>query len=52
MVFDNKNVVLLVSSSKLLKRKKREKFFLCLNEKSFIVFYVFSGVLYKGGRLV
>ena len=27
MVFDNKNVVLLVSSSKLLKRKKRDKFF-------------------------
>ncbi len=45
-------LVLLVSSSKLLKRKKREKYFRCLNEKSFIVFYVFFCVLYKGGRLV
>jgi hypothetical protein len=42
MVFDNKNVVLLVSSSKLLQRKKERLKILCLNEKSFIVFMFFS----------
>ena len=52
MIFDNKNVVLLVSSSKLLQRKKERINILCLNEKSFIVFMVFFCVLYKRGRLV
>ena len=52
MVFDNKNVVLLVSSSKLLQRKKERLNILCLNEKNFIVFMVFFCVLYKRGRLV
>ena len=52
MIFDNKNVVLLVSSRKLLQRKKERINILCLNEKSFIVFMVFFCVLYKRGRLV
>ncbi len=52
MVFDNKNVVLLVSSSKLLQRKKERLNILCLNEKSFIVFMFFFCVLYERGRLV
>ncbi len=41
MVFDNENFVLLVSSSKLLPRKKERLNILCLNEKSFIVFMLF-----------
>ena len=41
MIFDNKTVVLLVSSRKLLQRKKERINILCLNEKSFIVFMVF-----------
>ena len=41
MVFDNKNVVFLVSSRKLLQRKKERINILCLNEKGFIVFMVF-----------
>ena len=52
MVFDNKNVVLLVSSSKLLQRKKERLNILCLNEKSFIVFMFFFCVPYRGERLV
>jgi hypothetical protein len=39
MVFDNKNVVKLVGSSELLKREKREIFY--INEKSFIVYVFF-----------
>jgi hypothetical protein len=49
---DNKNVVLLVSSSKLLQRKKERLKILCLNEKSFIVFMFFFCVLYKRESLV
>jgi hypothetical protein len=52
MIFDNKNVILLVSSRKLLQRKKERLNILCLNEKSFIVFMFFFCVLYKRGRLV
>jgi hypothetical protein len=52
MVYDNKNVVLLVSSSKLLQRKKERLKILCLNEKSFIVFMFFFCVLYKRESLV
>jgi hypothetical protein len=49
MIFDNKNVVLLVSSSKLLQRKKERLNILCLNEKSFIVFMFFSVYYTKEG---
>jgi hypothetical protein len=43
MVFDNKNVVKLVGSSELLKREKREIFY--INEKSFIVYVFFLWTL-------
>ena len=52
MIFDNKTVVLLVSSRKLLQRKKERLNILCLNEKSFFVLCFFFCVLYKRGRLV
>ncbi len=44
MIFDNKNVVLLISSRKLLQRKKERINILCLNEKNFIVF-IFSLII-------
>ena len=49
MIFDNKNVVLLVSSSKLLQRKKERLNILCLNEKSFFVLCFFSVYYTKEG---
>ena len=49
MIFDNKNVILLVSSRKLLQRKKERLNILCLNEKSFIVL-CFISVYYTKER--
>ena len=51
MVFDNKNIVSLVGSSELLKKEKARKISYVSLKKSFIVFYVFFCVPYRGGRL-